>query len=553
MTTFVSEPGGPSVVVRTAEGALRGVRVRGTTVFRGVPYCRPPVGLLRFASPRTLLPWPEVRDATRFGDPFVQAGPGGGSEDALTANVWTPDVDGSRPVLIYIHGGGWQVGAGSLPTYDGALLAAEGGLVVVTFNYRLGPFGFGRHEELEDPDTGLVANWGLQDQLALLWWVHRNAAAFGGDPGNITLAGTSAGGASAHQLAMLPQTGGIVRRIVAISAAHVRAPLLSMTPDDSRTAYDMLAARLGTTVPGLHRVPAPTLLAVWGALFAGCPTRRPVRSGRAFRGPVLDAATMPAYDHDLDPPDVPVMSVHTRTEGSFFTVPGLSVLEPPPAPVDAAGLRRTIRSVLHTLAVDVPEDDVRDCLRIYGDAAVAGAFAPDPATVWAEVLGDALLRHRILQMAQRHARTSPGPLHAMEFAHPALLAGLGTPHEATSKFLFGTHAAPGNVRVFGDGPLERRVGATFRRLVASFARHGRPGGTAGLHWTPLRPDGSGLLVLGGLRVAAISRVETSERLRFWDRPGLAPWAAPTTPPLLPTTAEPEPVCVPSLLGDRRTG
>lgn len=102
------------------------------------------------------------------------------------------DAEGARPVLVYIHGGGWMVGGGSLPVYDGARLADRGDLVVVTFNYRLGALGFGLHEEFTDPDTGDFANWGLQDQVALLRWVHENAAAFGGDPGNITVAGTSA-------------------------------------------------------------------------------------------------------------------------------------------------------------------------------------------------------------------------------------------------------------------------------------------------------------------------------------------------------------------------
>src|SRR5688572_5457140 len=144
MTMTVSS--GATTVVRTTAGRVTGAREGGIVAFRGVPYAAPPTGELRFASPRPPVPWRDVRDATRFSPPFVQAGPAHSSEDALYANVWTPGPAGRRSVLVYIHGGGWQVGAGSVPTFDGARLAAAGDIVVVNFNYRLGVFGWGLHE-----------------------------------------------------------------------------------------------------------------------------------------------------------------------------------------------------------------------------------------------------------------------------------------------------------------------------------------------------------------------------------------------------------------------
>ncbi|MCP2303155.1 carboxylesterase/lipase family protein [Actinokineospora globicatena] len=555
-TAFSPKPAsttGPSsaapVVVRTSAGAVRGTRLGGVTEFLGVPYAQPPVGPLRFASPRPPQPWTAVRDATTRGAQFCQPGVPGSAEDALSANVWTPDEGGSLPVLVYVHGGAWQVGAGSLANYDGALLAAEGGLVVVTFNYRLGPFGFGFHEELADVDTGLHANWGLQDQMALLHWVRDNAPAFGGDPGNVTLVGTSAGGASAHQLALLPQTKVLVRRVVEISAAHVRAPQLSMTAPHARASAERLADRLGTTVPGLRQAPASVLLAAWNELGQN----RPAHSGREFRGPVLDGTTMPGYDHDSPPPDMPVMSVHTRNEGTFFTVPGMSVLTPTPPPATFLRLRGVVRDILRALADDVSEYDVQDCLQVYRDAAALGAFAHDPATVWSEVYGDALLRHRVVRLAERHVRIGRSPLYAMEFTHPTRVPGVGAPHEATSKFLFGTHATPANIDMFGDGPLERRVGTTLRQLVASFATTGHPSCADGPAWPALDEHGHGSLVLGGPDLAVVGRVERSERLRFWDRPGLAPWPTPhhARPRAAMTPAERVPAGAPPPLTDRR--
>lgn len=510
MTTVHSPQRVDRVVVRTRAGSVRGTTAGGLSTFLGIPYARPPTGPLRFASPRPPFPWRGVRDATKFGPPFVQADVDDSSEDALYANVWTPSTTGRLPVLVYLHGGGWQLGAGSVPNYDGARLARRGELVVVNFNYRLGAFGFGLHEDLVDPSTGSVANWGLQDQAALLRWVYENAEAFGGEPGNITVAGTSAGGASAHQLALLPQLRGIIRRIVPISAAHVRAPAFSLTPEDSRTVYDHMAARLGTTVPGLRSVPAAGLRRVWETVFSGSPTGRIVHSGREYRGPVLDGEWMPGFDHELRPPGVPVLTVHTRTEGTFFTVAGLSVLPAPPVPTNEIELRDAIRAVLHKLVVEVPEHMVDRCLTGYRDVAAT------PAAIWAQVWGDGLLRHPILRMADRHARTVQTPQYAMEFAHPATTTEVGTPHEATSKFLFGTHGNAANIATYGDSPLDRRVSDTFMELVASFARDGVPRCAGTPDWPILRPDGAGMFVLGGPEVAELAITATPRHLRFWD-------------------------------------
>lgn len=259
-------------VVRTTAGLVGGVVAGRTAVFRGVPYAEPPVGRLRFASPRPPRPWRGVRDATRFAAPSYQSALPGSSEDSLYANVWTPDTGGRRPVLVYVHGGGWFLGAGSQDVYDGERLADRGDLVVVTFNYRLGGFGWGSHPDLADPDTGSHANWGLQDQVALLHWVRANARAFGGDPDNITLAGDWPHGASTWQLSLLPELRSTVRRIVPISAAHAWAPALALTAQDSVRAYDRLAGALGTSVAGLRDADAARIKAAWEATFTAAPS-----------------------------------------------------------------------------------------------------------------------------------------------------------------------------------------------------------------------------------------------------------------------------------------
>ncbi|MGW5674901.1 carboxylesterase family protein [Streptomyces sp. NPDC003860] len=509
----------PGPVVRVRAGRIRGTeethRQRPLYVFRGIPYAEPCVGPLRFASPRPVRRWSDVRDATSFAPAFLQSGAPDSSEDALYANVWTPDPGGRRPVLVYVHGGGWQVGAGSVPTFDGAKPAAVGGLVVVTFNYRLGAFGWGLHPDLVDPGTGRAANWGLQDQAALLAWVRDNAPAFGGDPDNITLCGTSAGAVTARLLTAAEPTRGIARRLIAISASRPWAPALSLTPEDAAAAYERLAAELGTTVPGLRTVPALALHDAWLRLFDGPPARRLLGSGREYRGPVPDAATWVGEEPVL--PDVPVMSIHNRTEGSFFTDPhSVSLPAAPPAPGDLTELRAAVRDVLLKCTAEVGDDVVDGALDAYRKSAAADGRPVDPYSLWTEVWGDVVFRYQIVRLAERHALRGGTPQYVMEFAHPVRPPHAGTPHDATSKFLFGSHALPAFVDQFGDGPVERRISDVFVDLVASFARDGVPSSPDAPAWPEYRPDGPSALVLGGPGVARVDFPAKLDQLRYWD-------------------------------------
>lgn len=195
-----AQAAGHGAVVHTASGAVRGSTAGDHREYLGIPYAAPPVGNLRWRMPRPPARWTGVRDATRPGSVCPQDAPDGsgltGDEDCLNLDVWTP-TSGSRlrdrPVVVWIPGGGFVLGAGS--QYDATRLVARTGVVVVTVNYRLGALGFLRTPSLavEDPNAG---NYGLADQRAALRWVHRNISAFGGDPRNVTVAGQSAGGFS---------------------------------------------------------------------------------------------------------------------------------------------------------------------------------------------------------------------------------------------------------------------------------------------------------------------------------------------------------------------
>ncbi|MGH8674856.1 MAG: carboxylesterase/lipase family protein, partial [Burkholderiales bacterium] len=212
-------------LVATKYGELLGERGRGVLVFRGIPYARPPVGALRYRPPQRLDPWTGVRDARAFGPAAPQyAGAlasalrflvGRTSEDCLYLNVWTPAADsGRRPVLVWIHGGAFIIGAGSQSLYDGSVLARRGDVVVVTINYRLGALGFLRLRELSEGRIPATGNEGLLDQIAALEWVRDEIAAFGGDPGNVTIFGESAGAMSCATLLGSPRAQGLFHRTI---------------------------------------------------------------------------------------------------------------------------------------------------------------------------------------------------------------------------------------------------------------------------------------------------------------------------------------------------
>ncbi|MCP5432021.1 MAG: carboxylesterase/lipase family protein [Alphaproteobacteria bacterium] len=199
-------------------GLLEGASEDGIAVYRGIPYAAPPVGPLRWQPPQAVTPWQGALEAKEFGPTCLQPARGDGawtlgedamSEDCLYLNVWAPEGAQGLPVMVWIHGGAYRIGAGSLPFYDGARLAPDG-VVVVTLNYRLGRFGFFAHPALtaESPD-GRVGNYALMDVVAALDWVKRNIAAFGGDAARVTIFGESAGGGIVNNLMVMPSARGL--------------------------------------------------------------------------------------------------------------------------------------------------------------------------------------------------------------------------------------------------------------------------------------------------------------------------------------------------------
>jgi para-nitrobenzyl esterase len=229
-----------STIVSTRQGKVEGVDRKGLYVFKGIPYAAPPMGKLRWAPPQPPKNWNGIRPAKEYGaispQPLMPGGTAIGtpsfadqtqSEDCLTLNIWTPGLDDAkRPVYLWIHGGAFYIGSGTEGFLDAGVLSRRCGVVVVSINYRLGAYGFLNLKEVTGGKIPSTGNEGILDQIKAMDWIQDNIAAFGGDPGNVTISGFSAGGMSVGTLLSMKQAKGKYHKALNRSgAANIISPL----------------------------------------------------------------------------------------------------------------------------------------------------------------------------------------------------------------------------------------------------------------------------------------------------------------------------------------
>jgi carboxylesterase type B len=437
----------------TAAGKVGGAVQDGITRFLGVPFAAAPEGPLRFRSPVPAPHWDGVRDAVAFGAAPPQVAPTprapsmwrpGDGLDCLTVNVWTPDPGSAGlPVMVWIYGGLWKHGAASMPHYDGATLAASG-VVVVTFNYRVGFEGFGHLPGTED-------NRGLRDQIAALEWVAQNIAAFGGDAANVTLFGQSAGAASIALLMGAPAARGLFRRAIAQS---IPAGVRTVAEAEAVTTTIARAAGIPATREAFAAAPPETVLAVQDEPLRerdGLTAFAPVVDGDLVTGPVWAALREGAGQ------DVELVCGFTHEE---FRGQGA----PPPPDVDLAIVAE---------AIGLEKQSVDDYRRAHPHLS-----DPDLFTV---MLSDALVRMPTTWVAEAHAR-SGGRTWLYDFAWQG--PTLGAAHGVDVPFVFGTTATRPAARLLGSPPPTEcaALSGHIRTAWTSFAATGDPG------WPRFTPD-----------------------------------------------------------------
>ena len=466
-------------IVHVAQGEVSGIVDRGARAWLGIPFAAPPVGDLRWKPPEPASAWRDVRPADHFAASCQQVAAPQGlgpwsheyatsdpvSEDCLYLNIWAPaKAAKGRPVLVWIYGGGFGTGSGAVPIYNGASLAKKG-IVVVNMNYRIGVYGFFSHADLDKENAqGASGNYGLMDQIAALKWVRANIAAFGGDPGNVTIAGQSAGAASVHILIESPLAKGLFVRAIAESGSGMG--LVVADHDTAEAAGARFAAAAGaTTLAQLRALTPDQLLAA--AKAAG---------GMNF-GPSIDGLVLPdaATADDGNSSDVPVLTGMTANEGSSAYAFGTALTVTP------EGLRRLID---HRYGADAP-----------AIAALYPAGDDASATLARESLArDRGLASMYLWAAHRQAK-SQAPIFAYLWTHVEPgpdAAKYKAFHSSEVPYVFGTLDTPDRPFTALDHKLSEQVQAYW----LNFVRKGDPNGPGLPHWPELTTADKLILNIG---------------------------------------------------------
>jgi para-nitrobenzyl esterase len=487
------------VIVSTTKGSVVGASDRQVVRFLGIPYAEAPVGERRFAPPVARQPWSDTFDATRVGprppQPAMET-PFGASddlgpmdEDCLRVNVYTPGIDGGRPVMVWFHGGGLAFGTAN--EYDGTNLARQDDVVVVTVGYRLGLLGFADLSPCGDAFAGSASN-GFRDQIAALEWVRDEIASFGGDPANVTVFGQSGAGVSILALLGAPAAEGLFHRAIVLSAGppqpeppevvSILAGTLDVLPEDLPSA--------------LRELPVERILEIQQGIG--------YTAGGSVDGTVVTRFPVDAI-LDRGAAGVPIVIGTTRDEGTLLT----SMM---------AGLRPAIlRIIAEGLASGTFEG---------GDPAAylerLGAVVDDDLALHTKVWTDHF-RRTALRVATAACEAGVGGwLYRFDVEPTGELADeLGVTHAADLGFVFDTLRPTDGPSLYEvDRPALRDTARRWSSTLASFARHGHLQAGAP-EWTPFLPDRACLLVAEGGRRVAVD-VDAADEAIWGDRSGDPP-------------------------------
>jgi para-nitrobenzyl esterase len=481
---------GGAVIAATTAGRVRGVEKDGVLRFKGIPFAAPPVGALRWKPPQPVDPWADVRDATAFGpmapqiagglEAMLGAGSMAQAEDCLYLNVTTPACDDrGRPVMVWIHGGGYTSGAGSIPWYSGVALAAKDDVVVVSINYRLGALGFLHLATLGEAYAG-SGNVGLLDQIAALRWVRDNVAAFGGDPGNVTVFGESAGAFSIGALLGTPGAAGLFRRALPQSGA---CQAVQLAPEAEATANGVAAAA-GVTIDDLPELELPALLEAQQRINASRLAGLGGGAGPllAFE-PVVDGVVLPRHPLDAiadgSAAGIDLLTGTTSEEFRLFTI----MLQTDS--LDDEALARRVARI-------VGADRVAEILDVYRSEHT-GATNEELAVAIATDWVFRVPAERLLDAHHQH-----GPTWSYRFAWRSSAFGgrLGACHALDIPFCFDGVDRSGSEWFLGEvTPGAVALAGGMRSAWTSFARTGTPAGDGLPSWPAWDPQGRATMVL----------------------------------------------------------
>ena len=479
------------VVVETTGGSIRGSFGNGLSTFLGIPYASSTTGSARFLPPRPLEQWSGVRNAFSLGprcpqitDPLIGAleqfgEPLGEPEDetCLVLNVWTPAPDSAdRPVFVYLHGGGWVMGSGGAPAYDGAALARRGDVVVVTLNHRLGILGFLHLVDLYGSQYFGSGNAGLLDIIAGLEWVRDNIAAFGGDPSTVTLGGQSGGGWKTSTLMAMPAAQGLFQRAIIMSGPMLWAATPKGATELAAATLDELGVN-PATIGTITDLPVESLVdpEVQAQIAARVPSHE-------FR-PVIDGETLPVSPLEAFisgvTSDVALLIGTTRDEHT-----------------------RTLHMVTDDLGGYVQDDDevrelLRELLREHTDDVVAAYRREhrDSATdLYTAVVSDLWARIPAIRIAEKRSLSSGAPtyMYRFDWETPMFGGGLRATHGLDVPFAFANRASAS----LAHGPHAAEVSDAMSAAWVAFIRTGDPNHRGIGTWPAYSPDKRTTMLFG---------------------------------------------------------
>ncbi len=496
-----------TITVETPSGRLSGTRRGAVASFKGIPYGAPPVGKRRWRLPEPSLPWAGVRDAANFAPTCPQApsqieslmgmAVGEQSEDCLYLNVWTPACDDARrPVMVWIHGGAFVLGAGSHGVYDGRKLA-ERDVVVVTINYRLGSFGFlalGLASDGKLPGSGAE---GIADQILALDWVKRNIKAFGGDPDNVTIFGESAGGMSVAMLLAAEPRGLFHKAIAQSGAAHI-----GHEADRSARVAHAFLDEMGLEphdAAKLLDVPYSALIAAQISLVAKVNAGRdPRKLGALPFQPTIDGALLKARPigpiREGTAKGIPLLVGTTRDEWKLFSSPN-------------PGLRLMSQKTFAERVERVAGEAAPVMLKAYDKGSPFERF-----NAW---MTDKTFAVPAARLLEAQARGAPAYAYRFDWRSNFLGGLMGACHALDIGFVFGTHTKRLAGTFFGTSAVAETLASDMMDAWAAFARTGDPSTPATGSWSRYDAAERPTMIFGDGAPHLVQRPNEA-RLRAWD-------------------------------------
>jgi para-nitrobenzyl esterase len=474
------------VVVETTAGKIRGATINGIRTFKGVPYGASTEGANRFMPPRKPVAWTGVRDTLALGPSCPQL-PGfktpeiqmmqnlssnPSSEDCLVLNVWTPATDRARrPVMFWLHGGGFQFGSGGQPFYDGANLARRGDVVTITINHRLGCLGYLHLGDLGGPAFAQSGNVGILDAVAALEWVRDNIERFGGDPKNVTIFGESGGGSKVSTLLGMPSAKGLFHRAVIESGPALTATSRE-TATKTATAFLNLLGLDKTRLDQLQKRSIEELIEAQSMVRGGF---SPVHDGDVIPENMFDPVATPISA------DVPLLIGSNKDEGTFLLQSDAELFT-----LDDAGLKSRVKN-----SAGGSDEAAERILSTYRKT-YPGA---KPTDYWVQIYTDRSMRMRSITLAERKAALNKAPVYMYYFAWNTV--GFGGKykalHMAEIPFVFDNIWA---AEAMTHGlPEAKTLAAKMSSAWIAFARNGKPVGEGLPEWPAYDADHRATMIL----------------------------------------------------------